>query len=95
MTKTITTASGRTRELPAHVDPGTVIGLDQAGRIVVLEDWMNGYAFGLTLCCDAWDKGAEDGIVCRSCYSSEETGHYMFLRNDGTYPGLDPVVPRA
>lgn len=75
MKTTITTESGRTRVLPAHVDADTVVGLDRAGRIVVQEDWMGGGFFALTLCCDAWDKGTESGICCRACYG-DECGDY-------------------
>ncbi len=72
----MTTASGRTREVPAHVDTDTIVGLDPEGRIAVREDWMSS-AFGLTLCCDAWDKGVEDGVVCRACYGGDR-GAYLF-----------------
>jgi hypothetical protein len=93
VTTTITTASGRTRDLPEHVDAAKVVGLDPDGRIVV-EDFGPDptFVFGLTLCCNAYDKGVENGIVCRNCYSYEENGAYLFRRSDGTYPGLDPVV---
>lgn len=50
------------------------------------------YIFGLTLCCDASDKGTEDGVVCRACYGDEDTGHYIFQADDGSFPGLDPVA---
>lgn len=94
----IKTASGRTRRVPAHVDTTTILGLDGAGRVVVQEDWMksgDAYAFGLTLCCDAWDKGMEDGIYCRACYGAKpdaDAGHYMWADGNGDIPGLDPVV---
>ena len=91
MSTTITTESGRTRVLPEHVDVTEVLGLNQDGRIVVQQDWMGDYAFGLTLCCNAFDKGVEDGVVCRHCYGNEN-GNYLFRAADGTYPGLDKVV---
>lgn len=101
---TIVTASGRTRMLPTTLDPGRVVGLDRDGRIVVNDfDAFNaeprvigGYTmtpflFGLTLCCDASDKGLEHGVVCRGCYGSAETGNYLYRAEDGTFPGLDPT----
>ena len=93
MSDTIRTASGRTRVLPEHVDVAKVVGLDPDGRIVV-EDFGPDptFVFGLTLCCNAYDKGVEDGIVCRACYSYTENGAYLFRRFDGTYPGLDAMV---
>jgi hypothetical protein len=105
MAHTITTQSGRTKTLPANIDPARVAGLDEDGRIVV--DNFNartaepiviaGYTqqphmFGLTLCCNASDKGTEDGIVCRGCWSPDEIGNYLFRAPDGSFPGLDPVV---
>lgn len=50
------------------------------------------FMFGLTLCCQASDKGVEDGIVCRGCYSYEETGNYLYKEDDGSFPGLDPIA---
>lgn len=91
MTTTFTTASGRTAVLPEHVDPTEVRGLDHAGRIVVEQDWMREYLFGLTLCCNAFDKGVEDGVVCRHCYGPEN-GNYLFRAPDGSVSGLDPVT---
>jgi hypothetical protein len=90
----IKTQSGRTRRVPAHVDIDTIVGLDSDGRIVVHEPWMKDYAFGLTLCCDAWDKGLDEGTACRACYGakSDDTGNYLFAGPDGTYPGVDPMV---
>jgi hypothetical protein len=52
------------------------------------------FLFGLTLCCDAYDKGMEDGIYCRACYGEkmgDEAGHYLYKAEDGSFPGLDPV----
>lgn len=94
----ITTASGRSRRVAAHVDTTEILGLDQDGRVVVQQDWMRGgsqgtYAFGLTLCCDAYDKGMEDGVYCRACHGekSDDAGNYLYEDADGNYPGLDPV----
>jgi hypothetical protein len=105
---TIRTASGRTRVLPSYVDPATAAGLDEEGRLVVdnfsartstIEHHPGGtvrpFLFGLTLCCNASDKGCEDGVFCRACYGSKpnaDTGHYLFMADDGTFPGLDPVA---
>lgn len=85
MTTALTTVSGRSREIPAHVDLATVVGLDADGRIVVREDWMGGAGFGLTLCCDAFDKGMEDGVFCRACYGGD-AGSYPFESE------IDPVA---
>lgn len=99
--KTITAASGRTRELPEHLDPVRIAGLDPEGRIVVDDfDARNAepasdqapFMFGLTLCCDAYDKGVEDGIVCRGCYDTRDVGSYLFREPDGTFPELDPIT---
>lgn len=93
MSTTITTKSGRTRVLPEHVDPDEVLGLDEDGRIVIHPEWMGDHAFGLTLCCNAYDKGVEDGVVCRNCYG-DENGNYLFFRDEaGTFLGLDPKLP--
>ena len=101
---TLTTESGRTKELPLNLDPERVVGLDPDGRIVVNDfDAFNAepkeiggivmqpFLFGLTLCCNASDKGLEDGVACRGCYSYEEAGSYLFRAPDGSFPGLDPV----
>lgn len=107
---TITTASGRTRDLPADLDLEIVAGLDPDGRIVV--DWFDGLnpdrkptkigehtlavsLFGLTLCCNASDKGCGGvvGVVCRGCYGEEEVGRYLYRDEETkTFPELDPVV---
>lgn len=108
MSITITTASGRTAVLPDTLDPARVAGLDEDGRIVV-DDYdarnaepisiggftMTPFMFGLTLCCNASDKGVEDGVVCRGCYSYEETGNYLFRTPAGEFPGLDPKVSQS
>lgn len=83
--------NGETRDL--NIDPADdkdidVIGLDPEGRVVVR--YMGGYSraggwlFGLTLCCNASDKGVEDGVVCRGCYDTIDVGAYD-----------PPVVARA
>jgi hypothetical protein len=104
----LTTASGRKRRLPADLDPARVVGLDQDGRIVV-DDFdafnaqpqtvggytMQPFLFGLTLCCNASDKGCEDGVYCRACYGSKrnaDEGNYLYRAADGTFPDLDPKV---
>lgn len=98
MTTVIRTVSGATKELPDWLDPTPgsdpeVLGLDQDGRIVVHHDWMgDAHAYGLTLCCNAYDKGVEHGVVCRACYG-DESGNYLFWKDDnGQWLGLDPVV---
>lgn len=96
---TITTANGVTRTLPDNLDPERVAGLDEEGRFVV-DDFGartgNGaHMFGLTLCCNAYDKGCEDGVFCRGCYGgapNPDEGHYLFPDGQGQFPGLDPVV---
>lgn len=105
MATIIETVSGRKAVLPADLDADRVVGLDPAGRIVVNDfDAFNaeptvicGYftapsLFGLTLCCNAYDKGVEDGIVCRGCYGYDEVGDYLPRAADGTFPDLDPRV---
>lgn len=106
-TATVTLASGATRVLPDDIDAARVAGLDPRGRIVVddfdaratplpaPEDYTFAdapFLFGLTLCCNAYDKGVEDGVVCRGCYSYDEVGAYFHRAADGTFPGVDPVV---
>jgi len=100
----IITESGRRKRLPDGLDPQRVAGLDEDGRIVV-DDFdarnaapitiaghtTNPFMFGLTLCCNASDKGVEDGIVCRGCYGSQDVGNYLYREDDGTFPGLDPI----
>lgn len=101
--KTIVTESGATKALPADLDPERVVGLDPEGRIVTdpfdalaHPDEPGAFLFGLTLCCNASDKGVEDGVVCRGCYSDEEVGSYLWFvppTDDapGGFPGLDPL----
>lgn len=53
------------------------------------------FMFGLTLCCQASDKGCEDGIFCRACYGSApnaDAGNYLYKEADGSFPGLDPIA---
>lgn len=99
-TRTITLASGKTAEVPA--DLSNVVGMDDEGRIVVdhfdalADDAKDGaFLFGLTLCCNASDKGVEDGVVCRGCYSYDDTGMYHF-RNMADpscpFPGVDLII---
>lgn len=99
------TKSGRIKALPEGLDQSRVAGLDDEWRIVV-DDFdarnaepiavgngilMQPHMFGLTLCCNASDKGVEDGVVCRGCYGYDETGNYLFREPDGEFRGLDPV----
>lgn len=91
---TITTKSGRTATLMAHVDQSLVLGLDRDGRIVMdSTDDDCGFLFALTLCCQAYDKGASDGVVCRSCYGMDDVGAYLFIDpKSGACPDLDVLV---
>lgn len=56
-----------------HTTKYPIVGLDPQGRVIVdLTSEMGTkdgkpYLFGLTLCCDGFDKGYEDGVFCRSC----------------------------
>jgi hypothetical protein len=83
--RTIQFQSGATREVSEDLSY-PVVGLDAEGRIVVdMGHWL----FGLTLCCNAFDKGMEDGVYCRACYGAKpnaDAGMY-----DPTV--VDPVVP--
>lgn len=66
-------------EASEHDLPKRVEGLDAEGRIVLryLPDAeAGGWSFGLTLCCNAADKGTDSGVVCRSCYDDWDTGAY-------------------
>lgn len=69
------------RSLVEPVNPGTmkVLGLDGEGRIVVHyypDSPDGGWTFGLTLCCQATDKGSEFMVVCRGCYGTDDIGSY-------------------
>ena len=46
------------------------LGYNAAGNRIVKVDFGNGHSmtYGLTLCCEASDKGVEDGVACRACY---------------------------
>lgn len=99
-TRTITLASGATHDVPANIE--NVVGIDSEGRIVVdhfdalADDAKDGaFLFGLTLCCNASDKGVEDGVVCRGCYGYDDTGAYHFRRMDDPscpFPDVDLIV---
>src|SRR3712207_3370486 len=94
MTTQVVSASGQVRTLPDWLagGAGKGLGLDAEGRIVVHEEWMaDEMAFGLTLCCNAYDKGFEDGVYCRACYGGDE-GNYLFKFGRETFVGLDPMV---
>lgn len=91
---TLVTVSGRRRELPEGLDPKRVAGVDEDSRIVMADpegDEAPPFLFGLTLCCNAYDKGVEHGIVCRGCYGDDDIGNYLWRDEDGDYYGLDPV----
>ena len=89
------------QEYPGQVTESCVAGLDPDGRIVIDQWDARGqpynpdsparFLFGLTLCCNASDKGTEHGVVCRGCYSNNDTGSYLFRAQDGSFPELDPV----
>jgi len=100
MTHILTTKSGRkvTVDSDELAQSGRIVGADPEGRIVVNDfDAFNApaehhpFLFGLTLCCQASDKGVENGIVCRGCYAYDETGSYLYREADGSFPGLDPI----
>lgn len=95
MSTTIVTESGRTKDLPAALNLERVAGLDHDGRIVVDDfDALHGdgpFLYALTLCCNASDKGVEDGVVCRGCYGYDEIGAYLYPTPDRSFPGLDRV----
>lgn len=101
---TIITKAGRAVHLPDALDHNRVAGIDIEGRIVVDDfDARNAepsavlgtpFMFGLTLCCNASDKGYEDGVFCRACAGGKpnaDEGNYLFRQQDGTFPGLDPL----
>lgn len=52
------------RRVPIRVAE-TTLGLNASGLLVVKCD---GLVYCLTPCCNASDKGVEDGVVCRACY---------------------------
>lgn len=97
---TLHTAGGQHKLIPEEWadDLDRLHGLDREGRIVVDNYDASGrphdheFLFGLTLCCNASDKGTEHGVVCRGCYSPGEVGNYLFATEDGHFPGLDPVI---
>lgn len=92
----IITASGRLCVLPEHIDSERVLGLDEDGRIVVNDFGADAdFVFGLTLCCDAYDKGVEDGVVCRACYSDSDIGSYIYRNADGEFPGIDRIATKS
>lgn len=65
----ITCQSGQTRLVKYAVSDDTpVLGLDEDNRVVVN---VYGHRFGLTLCCDAFDKGSDGGVCCRACYGPD------------------------
>ena len=99
---TILFRSGATRTL--RIDPTRVVGLDAEGRILVNdftqpitdatgEVRSNGFLYGLTLCCNASDKGTEHGIVCRGCYGTSDTGAYYYAPYESAV--ADPVTTQG
>ncbi|GAB3081162.1 hypothetical protein GCM10027053_52190 [Intrasporangium mesophilum] len=73
--------SGVTRVLHPNLIE-RVQGLSDEGRVVVDDGY--GYLFGLTLCCDAYDKGSVGGACCRACYG-DDAGEYDAVV-------VDPIV---
>lgn len=69
----VTFASGATRTVRAALAE-RLLGLSEEGRIVVRDDWAD-YNYGLTLCCNAYDKGYEWGVGCRAC-GGDDAGEY-------------------
>lgn len=84
-------------EYPGQLTRDKIVGLDADGRIVVdmfdarHSDRKDAYLFGLTLCCNASDKGTESGVVCRGCYGTTDTGHYIWREQDGSFADVDPI----
>lgn len=74
------------RSLPEGMASQDVLGWDQAESRWVVASSFGGVPFGLTICCNAYDKGAEDGIVCRRCYGTADTGRYYFGWSETAYP---------
>jgi hypothetical protein len=104
---TIRTRSGACRIVDSAVDAETIVGLDPDGRLVVDTfgdafhpdrrkiEQSTPFLFGLTLCCNAYDKGGECDVYCRACYggaANADAGAYLYMAADGTYPGFDPAV---
>lgn len=73
---TVRFESGATREV---YNPDHIVGLSADGRIVVDDGY--GYLFGLTLCCNAYDKGYSDGVFCRKC-GGDDAGEYDAIVSD-------------
>ena len=89
---TITAARAR-RLLPPNLEVDRIVGLDASEDHRIVVDDFDAVAkatadpgvafrdapfvFALTACCNASDKGVEDGIVCRGCYGYDEVGDYM------------------
>lgn len=85
-TTTITTAAGQVVTLPYEQTDQPVLGLDAEGRVVLD---MGDYGFGLTLCCQAWDKGLADDTCCRACYGPDTSAYYFWGEAKGV---TDPAV---
>lgn len=97
MTYILTTQSGRTVTVDHDelAKSGRIVGCDPEGRIVVNDldfpDSSAPFLFGLTLCCQASDKGVENGVVCRACYDDSDIGSYLYPDAAGNYADLDPL----
>jgi hypothetical protein len=71
----VTFADGSTRSLRGNFTQGVaVLGLSDEGRVVVQNEGFP-YTYGLTLCCNAYDKGGDTGVYCRRCYG-DDCGEY-------------------
>jgi hypothetical protein len=88
---TVKFESGATRRLDPDLAK-KVVGLTAEGRVVVKDDFAD-YLFGLTLCCNAYDKGYEDGIYCRKC-AGEDAGEYDAVVSDPIKGGAVVTVLR-
>jgi hypothetical protein len=44
---------------------------------------LNGLGVQFTSCCGAYDKGTDDGVVCRSCYS--DINEYYKVGNEEAF----------
>jgi len=84
-TTTVVFRNGLSRTIPTDL-AARVIGMSAERRIVVQDEGFP-WTFGLTLCCNAYDKGTEHGAACRACYG-DDAGEYNAVVK---HPVLDPA----
>lgn len=65
------------------------LGYNATGNKIVRLSLNNGHSmtYGLTLCCEASDKGWEDGVVCRKCF------RYLSVTEQGDLYDVEIVRP--